>query len=60
MPIRNFKPTSPGRRNSSGYTFEEITKKNPEKRLLSSKKKSAGRSRGRISVRHRGGGPGFK
>jgi large subunit ribosomal protein L2 len=57
MPIRNFKPTSPGRRNSSGYTFEEITKKKPEKRLLSSKKKSAGRSRGRISVRHRGGGP---
>jgi large subunit ribosomal protein L2 len=56
MPIRNFKPTSPGRRNSSGFTFEEITKKKPEKRLLSSKKKSAGRSRGRISVRHRGGG----
>ena len=56
MPIRNFKPTSPGRRNSSGFTFEEITKKKPEKRLLRSKKKSAGRSRGRISVRHRGGG----
>jgi large subunit ribosomal protein L2 len=56
MPIRNFKPTSPGRRNSSGFTFDEITKKRPEKRLLSSKKKSAGRSRGRISVRHRGGG----
>jgi large subunit ribosomal protein L2 len=56
MPIRNFKPTSPGRRDSSGFTFDEITKKRPEKRLLSSKKKNAGRSRGRISVRHRGGG----
>jgi len=57
MPIRNFKPTSPGRRNASGYTFEEITKKKPEKQLLSTKKKNAGRSRGRVSVRHRGGGP---
>ena len=57
MPIRNFKPTSPGRRDGSGYSFEEITKKKPEKRLLVSKKKSAGRSQdGRISVRHRGGG----
>ena len=56
MPIRKFKPTSPGRRNASGFTFEEITKKKPEKRLLVSKKRSSGRSRGRISVRRRGGG----
>ena len=57
MPIRTFKPTSPGRRNSSGATFEEITKSTPEKRLLISKKRLSGRSRqGRISVRHRGGG----
>ena len=57
MPIRNFKPTSPGRRNASGHTFEEITKKKPEKRLLATKKQRAGRSRsGRISTRHRGGG----
>ena len=57
MPIRTHKPTSPGRRNSSGYTFEEITKKKPEKRLLVTKKKRAGRGRsGRISIRHRGGG----
>jgi large subunit ribosomal protein L2 len=57
MPIRNFKPTSPGRRNASGFTFEEITKKKPEKRLVITKKKRAGRGRsGRISIRHRGGG----
>lgn len=57
MPVRTRKPTSPGRRDSSGYTFEEITKKRPEKKLLVSKKRRAGRSRsGRITVRHRGGG----
>jgi large subunit ribosomal protein L2 len=57
MPIRQFRPTSPGRRNASGHTFTEITKKRPEKRLLVAKKQRAGRgSDGRISVRHRGGG----
>jgi large subunit ribosomal protein L2 len=58
MPIKQFKPTSPGRRNASGYTFEEITKKRPEKSLtISLKKRNAGRNfQGRISVRHRGGG----
>ncbi len=57
MTIRNFKPTSPGSRNASGHTFEEITKKKPEKRLLATKKQRAGRARsGRISTRHRGGG----
>jgi large subunit ribosomal protein L2 len=57
MPIQNFKPTSPGRRGASGYTFEEITKKKPEKSLTVSLKKSGGRNnKGRISTRHRGGG----
>jgi large subunit ribosomal protein L2 len=57
MPIQNFKPTSPGRRGASGYTFEEITKKKPEKSLTVALKKSGGRNnKGRISTRHRGGG----
>ena len=57
MPIRSYRPTSPGRRNASGFTFEEITKKKPEKALLVSKKQRAGRAgSGRISTRHRGGG----
>ena len=57
MPLRNFKPTSPGRRNASGHTFEEVTKKKPEKSLLAPLKKKAGRNQqGRITVRHRGGG----
>ncbi len=57
MPIRQFKPTSPGRRGASGYTFEEITKKKPEKSLTVTLKKSGGRNnQGRITVRHHGGG----
>ena len=57
MPIRQFKPTSPGRRNSSGYTFEEITKKRPEKSLTEPLKKMSGRNnQGKMTVRHRGGG----
>ena len=57
MPVRNFKPTSPGRRGAAGFTFEEITKSSPEKSLLTTKKQRAGRGNsGRITVRHRGGG----
>ncbi len=57
MPIKKYKPTSPGRRGMSGYTFEEITKDKPEKSLLLPLKKKAGRNnRGKITVRHRGGG----
>jgi len=57
MAVKQFKPTSPGRRGMSGFTFDEITKKKPEKSLLVSKKKMAGRNaQGRITVRHRGGG----
>jgi len=58
MPIKQYKPTSPGRRNASGDTFADITKERPEKSLVVSlRKKSAGRNnQGRITVRHRGGG----
>ena len=57
MGIKQYKPTSPGRRGASGYTFDEITRKRPEKSLLAPLSKKAGRNnQGRISVRHRGGG----
>src|SRR3989442_3396936 len=57
MPIRQYRPTSPGRRGMSVSTFEEITKTRPEKSLTVSLKKHAGRNnQGKITVRHRGGG----
>jgi len=57
MAIRKFKPTSPARRFMTVSDFDEITKFEPERSLLASKKKNAGRnSYGRITVRHRGGG----
>ena len=57
MAIRKYKPTSPALRQMTVSTFEEITKKDPEKSLLVSMSKSAGRnSQGRITIRHRGGG----
>lgn len=57
MGIRIYKPTSPGRRGMSVSTFEEITRAEPERSLLEPLKKSAGRNfRGKITVRHRGGG----
>ncbi len=57
MPIKQFKPTSAGRRGASGYTFNEITKSRPEKSLIVAKGKTAGRNnRGVITIRHRGGG----
>lgn len=58
MPVKNYKPTSPGRRDMTGHSFEEITKKRPERSLTEWLHRRAGRSRsnGRISVRHRGGG----
>ena len=57
MAIKKFKPTTPGRRAMTGYTFEELTKKEPEKSLVVSLKSSGGRnSGGRITARHRGGG----
>lgn len=57
MAIKLYKPTSPGRRDMSGHTFEEITRSKPEKSLLAPLRKKAGRNhRGKITVRHRGGG----
>ncbi|HDH97844.1 50S ribosomal protein L2 [Thermovirga sp.] len=57
MSIKVYKPTTPGRRFMSGYTFEEITKTEPEKSLVVSLKKKGGRNNlGRVTMRHRGGG----
>lgn len=57
MPVKSFKPTSPGRREMTVSTFEEITADKPEKSLVKRLKKSAGRNNvGKITVRHRGGG----
>ena len=57
MGRKTYRPYTPSRRNMTMSTFEEITKKTPEKSLLAKKKKNAGRnSYGRITVRHQGGG----
>ena len=57
MAIKKYKPTTPGRRGMTGLTFEEITKKKPEKSLTVSFSKSGGRNNtGRITTRHHGGG----
>ena len=57
MPTIKYKPTTPARRNMSVPSFDELTKFTPEKSLLATKKKNAGRnSYGRITVRHKGGG----
>ena len=57
MGIKHYRATTPSTRNMSVSTFEEITKKTPEKKLIEKKKKNAGRnSYGRITVRHQGGG----
>ncbi len=57
MPVKKYKPTSPGKRHRSGSDFSSITRKEPEKSLLVKLVKKAGRNnQGRISVRHRGGG----
>jgi len=57
MGIKQYKPTSPGRRGATGQTFEEITKHKPEKALTVPLKRKAGRNaQGRVTVRHRGGG----
>jgi large subunit ribosomal protein L2 len=57
MAIRNYKPTTPGQRGMSTLVNDEITSKTPEKSLLVTLKKKAGRNhQGRITVRHQGGG----
>ncbi|MEW6531690.1 MAG: 50S ribosomal protein L2 [Thermodesulfobacteriota bacterium] len=57
MGVKKYKPTSPGMRFQSGLTFEEITKAEPEKSLLTGMRKKGGRNNlGRMTVRYRGGG----
>ena len=57
MPVKKYKPTTPGRRGASVQDFSDITQKRPEKSLTKILKKNSGRNNsGRITVRHRGGG----
>jgi large subunit ribosomal protein L2 len=57
MGIKTYKPTTPGQRGRTGYTFEELTTDKPYRKLLTPLKKFAGRnSGGRITIRFRGGG----
>ncbi len=57
MAVKKYKPTTPGQRGMTGYTFEEITKSSPERSLTVSLGRHGGRnSYGRVTVRHRGGG----
>ena len=61
MGIKRYKPYTPSRRHMSVSTFEEITKKTPEKSLVVHLKKNSGRnSYGKITVRHKGGGAKIK
>ena len=57
MAVKKYKPTTPGQRGMTGYTFEEITKSTPERSLIIHPREHGGRdTTGRITVRHRGGG----
>ncbi|MFO7917451.1 MAG: 50S ribosomal protein L2 [Anaerolineae bacterium] len=56
MAVKTYKPTTPSRRGMTSYTFDEITKEEPERSLLAPIKQKAGRSGGKITVRHQGGG----
>jgi len=57
MPVKVYRPTSPGRRDMSGSTFEEVTRTKPERSLLAPLRSRGGRNNnGRLTVRHRGGG----
>jgi len=57
MALKKFKPTTPGRRQMSVDSYDEVTRTEPEKSLLVKLQKHSGRNnRGRITVRHRGGG----
>jgi large subunit ribosomal protein L2 len=57
MPVRKYRPTTPGRRGASVSSFDEITRARPEKRLTRGVSKKAGRNaQGRITARHQGGG----
>jgi len=54
--VKTYKPTTPSRRYMTVPNFDILTKKEPEKALIVALKKKAGRAKGRITVRHRGGG----
>jgi large subunit ribosomal protein L2 len=57
MAIKKYKPTTPGQRGMTGYTFDEITKDTPERSLIVPLRRHGGRnSYGRVTVRHQGGG----
>jgi large subunit ribosomal protein L2 len=57
MPIKKYKPTSPGRRGMTGDTYEDVTRDRPERSLIVEMRKRGGRNtQGKITVRHRGGG----
>ena len=54
MALKQYKPTSPGRRGMTGFTFEEVTRKEPEKSLVTSRRSRGGRNnQGRLTVRQR-------
>jgi len=58
VPLKSFRPTSPGRRGALAPSFEELSGDRPHKPLLAPARRKAGRNnRGRVTVRHRGGGP---
>jgi large subunit ribosomal protein L2 len=57
MAVKKYKPVTPGQRGMTGYSFEEITKSEPERSLVVSLRKKGGRNAyGRVTVRHQGGG----
>jgi len=57
MAVKKYKPITPGQRGMTGYTFEEITKSEPERSLIVSLRRHGGRNAyGRVTVRHQGGG----
>lgn len=57
MAVKKYKPVTPGQRGMTGYSFEEITKREPERSLVVSLRKKGGRNAyGRVTVRHQGGG----
>ena len=57
MPVRKYKPTTPGRRGASVASFDELTRSTPEKSLVAKGRNKAGRNvHGRVTARHQGGG----
>lgn len=57
MAVKKYKPTTPGQRGMTTYTFEEITRSTPERSLIATLRRHGGRNAyGRVTVRHRGGG----